>query len=266
MQHLAIHLQWKIRFRTYSPLRFDRLPIRLPRPSVFRSKKSFAQNGMVTVRCNDRRAADQGGTTMSKIRVSQEQKRQRHIQQMKERLERLNGKPVPFFVASSCTPEMEEAFLEHILAFEESNQQPLFDHLVKGGVQLPEPDALDDAQLHRKLWEVIQAMALMGHYLSSTDHLSDRQLYELLWTRELREPTTVIPSNPDFACHIDILGGCSTEDLQLRLKYYADEEDRLDWARQFPEDTIPPHETPPYDRDRHLPGPPTGDTRTRYPF
>lgn len=203
---------------------------------------------------------------MSNTRVLQAQKRQRHIKEMKERLEHLNGKPVPFFVASSCTPEMEEAFLEHILAFEEANQQPLFSHLVKGGVQLPKPGVLDDAQLHRKLWEVIQSMALMGHYLSRTDHLSDRQLYELLWTKELREPTTVIPSDPNFACHIDILGGCSMEDIELHLKYYADEEERRDWAQQYPEDTIPPREIPPYDRDRHLPGPPTGYTRTREPF
>ena len=43
------------------------------------------------------------------------------------------------------------------------------------------------------------------------------------------------------------------EDVQIGLKYYDDEEERFHWHKSFPEDTIPDHEDPPYDRDRHLP-------------
>jgi hypothetical protein len=37
------------------------------------------------------------------------------------------------------------------------------------------------------------------------------------------------------------------------LKYYADEDARRDWLKDFPDYDIPVHENPPYDRDRDLP-------------
>ena len=80
-------------------------------------------------------------------------------------------------------------------------------------------------------------------------------MYERLWNHLLREPVTLMPDNPDFACHIDVIGCCSQEDLQIYLKHYADEETRKQWARDSPDDVIPAHEDPPYDRDRYLPEP-----------
>jgi len=197
-----------------------------------------------------------GGNSMSKVNESSEQKRARHIQEMKEQYQRFMRSSITPFLGLFKSPKEEEAFLEHILFMEGVVEQPLFDLLEMSGVQLPPPQALDDATLQTKLWEVIKGMALLGHYLSSTDHLSDRQLYEVLWTEILREPTSVCPNDPTASCHIDILGGCSEEDLQLRLKYYADEDERLACAEQFPECIVPPHEPLPYDRDRHLPSPP----------
>ncbi len=197
---------------------------------------------------------------MSETKESREQERNRHIQEMKEQLRHHFGSMEAAFLGKFGSPKEEEEFLEHILFIEGVGEQPLFDLLQKGGIQLPQPAALDDTQLQTKLWDVINGMALLGCYLSSTDHLSDRQLYEVLWTEILREPTSVCPNNANAACHIDILGGCSEEDLQLRLKYYADDEERIDWAEQFPEDTIPSREPLPYDRDRHLPAPPTSFT------
>lgn len=45
----------------------------------------------------------------------------------------------------------------------------------------------------------------------------------------------------------------SERDIPAWPKYYADEETRQCWAKDFPNDVVPPHEDPPYDRDRHLP-------------
>ncbi len=198
---------------------------------------------------------------MSKTQEPQEQKRNQHIQEMKELLQQHFGKSGVLYGGKFDSARQEEEFLEHILFMEGIGEQPLFDLLENGGVLLPRPADLDDAELQTKLWEVINAMALLGCYLSRTDHLSDRQLYEALWTNILREPTAVCPNNPNAACCIDILGGCSEEDLLLNLKYYADEEERLDWAREFPDDIIPSNEPLPYDRDRHLPEPPCFSTR-----
>ena len=179
--------------------------------------------------------------------------RKRHIEEMKDKLKRHLGNPESLYLGEFKSLKEEEEFLEHVVFMEGVEEQPLFDQLKKAGVRLPHPEDMNDSQLHTKLWEVINSMALLGHFLSSTDHLSDRQLYESLWHEILREPATICPENSTASCHIDILGGCSPEDLQLRLKYYADEEERLNWAQDFPEDTIPQHEPLPYDRDRHLP-------------
>jgi hypothetical protein len=52
-----------------------------------------------------------------------------------------------------------------------------------------------------------------------------------------------------------LLGGGSEEDNQLYLKYYADDDWRQHWHEDWPDDLIPAHQDPPYDRDRLLPKP-----------
>ncbi len=182
------------------------------------------------------------------------ERRSRHIEELTEKLKRLGGESPLIGFDPDCPDEAREKFLEQVIKFEGLEDRPLFDALLEGGVQMPRPEELDDRDLTGKLWEVIRAMELFGHFLHHTDHLSDRELYRVLWTDTLREPTTVMPENPEFACFIDIIGSGSHEDLRLYLKYYADEDERRDWAEEFPEDKIPEHVAPPYDRDRHLPG------------
>ena len=64
------------------------------------------------------------------------------------------------------------------------------------------------------------------------------------------------------AWHIQLLSSGSDEDNYLYLKYYADDDWRRQWHKDFPSDPIPEHEELPYDRDRLLPkadyGEPTG--------
>lgn len=184
-----------------------------------------------------------------------EQERMRRIKQLKQEISRKSGDPENVWMSDSLNPEIQEQFLKRVLAVEAMEERPLFDLLRNKGIELPPAAQLDDTQLSAKLWEVIIAMARVRHYLSRTDHLSDRALYELLWTDILRQPTLIDP-DPNAACHIDILGGCSDEDIKTNLKYYADEEERLDWADEYSEEEMPPHEPLPFDRDRHLPGSP----------
>ena len=120
---------------------------------------------------------------------------------------------------------------------------------------MPEPAALDDGALTAKLWEVIKGLAMLRNFLERTDHLSDRELYEFLWKRGLRDETPVEPLDATEEFHLDVLGGCSAEDLHLNLKYYADGDERRDWAENWPEDAMRAHEDLPYDRDRRLPQP-----------
>jgi hypothetical protein len=120
------------------------------------------------------------------------------------------------------------------------------------GIDLPPADELDDAALTAKLWEVIHALAARNTFLSSTDHLSDRELYTHLVEECFHEITKDLVA-PRWVHGIDILGGGSEEDIELYLRYYADDDTRARWAKDWPNHPMPPKEQPPYDRDRHLP-------------
>jgi len=63
------------------------------------------------------------------------------------------------------------------------------------------------------------------------------------------------PLGSGWNCHIDFLSSGSDEDNYLYLKYYADEDHRQRWHNDWPNDVMPPHEDPVYDRDSKLPKP-----------
>lgn len=127
-----------------------------------------------------------------------------------------------------------------------------FDRLTELGVELPSPDALSDEEVTAKIWEVAEGLKKLHVFLGSTDHLSDRELYVHLWTDSLREESFIC-TLPHAACHIDLVGTGSDQDIDTWLRYYADEVDREIWIHEWPLDPVPPHEDPPYDRDRFLP-------------
>jgi hypothetical protein len=129
----------------------------------------------------------------------------------------------------------------------------IFELLVRRGVPLPGPDDVQDVDIRSVLWRVIHALADEGVLLDCTNHLSDRELYLLLWTRFLREEYPVVSDHGAMTMHIDMLGAWSNEDVQTYLRYYAEEESRRNWEQNFNEN-IPEHVDPPYDRDRFLPG------------
>jgi hypothetical protein len=116
------------------------------------------------------------------------------------------------------------------------------------------PAELDDISLSERLTEVIGALATLRCYLEQTDHLSDRELYEWLWSDALREET------PDLtklggAWHTSPIGACNDDDTKIFLKYYATTRARQQWQCEFPDEVLPPPSPLPYDRDRHLPRP-----------
>ena len=178
---------------------------------------------------------------------------QARIENLKRQVKEHGKGDIISFGVDECPSELQEQFWEHVLSFEQGQHITLFETLVNGGLSLPSPETLDEAQLSKKLWQVINAMSLLGVFLYSTDHLSDRGLYEHLWHDSLREEGFFQPTNQDLACHLDILGSGSEEDIFLFLKYYANDEERSFWADDFPLDDFPAPEKKPYDRDRLLP-------------
>jgi len=120
------------------------------------------------------------------------------------------------------------------------------------------PAELNDLQLPGRLWEWLYAAAARRFFFCSTNHLSDREFYNLLWEQWLDEPTADIPLEAETNTTTIIsefnAGGLTLE--QIYLRYYADEDDRALLRSTDPGMIFPPHEDPPYDRDRHLPTPP----------
>jgi hypothetical protein len=123
-----------------------------------------------------------------------------------------------------------------------------------GYAPLP-PGELDDRQLSGRLWELLYAAAACRFFFSSTDHLDDRSLYTLLWEEWLDEPTADIPPEAETNTNLIIAEfdarGMTADEIWLR--YYADEDDNALWLSTDPNFVFPPHEDPPFDRDRFLP-------------
>lgn len=157
------------------------------------------------------------------------------------------------FASPMMTPEMELAFLEQVYAME---SQPNITHahqLIAKGVPLPPPDTLSDTELHDKLWEVIHKLAELRVFLENTNHLTDRELYELLWTDLLNEFTWDMSDSVNGAMHLDIIGSGSEEDTAIWLSYYASDFDRESWQDEFEDEVLPPRKAHKVDRDAALP-------------
>lgn len=138
--------------------------------------------------------------------------------------------------------------------FEEGPTTTTFEQLIAAGIQLPEPDAMADADIRTKVWEVLAGLATLRVFLDQTDHLTDRELYAKLWHDVLREEVPAI-DEIGFNSHVDLAMSSDDGHSNLYLKYYADEKAREWWRKDFPDVVIPPHEEPPFNRDWLVPRP-----------
>ena len=180
--------------------------------------------------------------------------RKKRIDELKRQADELAGGETLAWKSDDLSPEMEEEFLQNIEAYESASWTTHYQQLEEADVEMSDPATMDDEKLTSKLWEVIEALARMRAFLNSTNHLSDRELYTELSSEVLREETRAMVLDEYSAWRIDLIGSGSEEDVYLWMKYYADEETRRQWMKDFPDYEMPEHEDPPYDRDRHLPG------------
>lgn len=192
---------------------------------------------------------------MSHTQFADEPNQEERISKLRAEVEKLGGSTMSL---ESMPADMEEEFLRHVLEYESAEPISLLRLLENSGLEVRSPDQIDDETLSLKLKEIIERMASMGAYLLHTNHLSDRALYEYLYREGLREEAVLFPENPSYAYMIDLTGSGSEEDNQVFLKYYADEKYRRQWANDWPDDSLPEHEDPPFDRDRFLPQSPIG--------
>ena len=192
---------------------------------------------------------------MTFTQFADEPDQEERIAKLRQELEKLGGSALTL---ESMPADMEEEFLRQVLEYENAEPTTLFRLLENSGLEIPPPDQIDDDAVKIKLNDIVCRMATLGAYLLHTNHLTDRELYVYLYHDGLREEAVLFPENPSYSYMIDLTGSGSDEDNQTYLKYYADEEHRKQWAHDWPDDVLPDHEDPPFDRDRFLPQSPHG--------
>jgi hypothetical protein len=151
-----------------------------------------------------------------------------------------------------CTPDCE---------FDEmSPSLTLSEVLADLDVELPSPARLKKRELTTTLWKVIHALLSQSIVLCNTDHLSDLELYTLLWNETLREEFVICPY---CTLHIDMTETGADDGIAIYLKYYASEEHRDIYQDIHPDFKMPEHVEPPRRRDHLIPDipPPIGRTR-----
>lgn len=165
---------------------------------------------------------------------------------------RLAGGDMNSFGIDNLPPDIAEQFLQRVIAFETAPMITDFAQLTADGVELPDPEAVPDAKIRAVLWRVIVALSKHQVFLERTSHLSDRELYSVLWHDVLREEHAALREGDTGAWHVDIPG----DDAQATnyLTFYASDRERLRWREDFPDVQVPPHRDPAYDRDAALPG------------
>ncbi|MDF3130006.1 hypothetical protein P0Y35_12430 [Kiritimatiellaeota bacterium B1221] len=172
---------------------------------------------------------------------------------LKKRLKELGGDE--FYNVPCMDRETELTFLEQVYAIEAEPTVTYAHQLIAKGVELPSPDTMDDDTLSCKLWEVIHGLADLRVFLENTGHLTDRELYQQLWTDALNEFTWDMSHCCNGAMHLDLLGSGSEEDTRIWLASYADDIQREEWATQFPDESLPAKQKPVCERDQILPKP-----------
>jgi len=132
------------------------------------------------------------------------------------------------------------------------------ERLQSAGIRVPHPQLVSDTEIHGVLWDVLDGLARMHVYLLSTDHLSDRELYEILWRKYLSQLVPCLaPENTSISL-IDMAWADGPEDETTFLVYYADSLIRRHWTQDHPGSVLPKRRKRIYDRDSQLPQPNPG--------
>lgn len=135
------------------------------------------------------------------------------------------------------------AELERIDRFfegEEAGEIPL-EVLRADGTDIPAVPPEDAAALRAKSFEIIEAMFEIGMVVESTDHLSDAELYRFLVDDALLHETIISVAGETW--DISPIGSGGEEDNAIYLRYYADDDYREQWHRDFGE-PLPPKGKP----------------------
>jgi hypothetical protein len=127
-------------------------------------------------------------------------------------------------------------------------------------IDVPNPEKLSEKTLTTKLWQVIHGLLRHNVVLCNTDHLSDRDLYALLWKETLRREFT---KGRHHTLHLDMTQTGVDNGMGTYLKYYASEAQRQMYLEVYPDYKMPKRVEPPLRRDHLIPDGPEQRTGKR---
>ncbi len=164
--------------------------------------------------------------------------------ELRDELERYFDESISRVNVQQWTLAAENEFLASMLAWEQAPILPIY-RWFEPEVRLPRPETLSDGDLSQILWDVIGKLFAKRIVLDFTDHLSDRELYRLIYCDILpaREKKLDYPSS---YLHWDCTGAGG--DSEVWLRYYASQEERQEWAESYRQ-PLPPRTPPPYPRN-----------------
>lgn len=153
-----------------------------------------------------------------------------------ESLDLLNWRRLP--------TDQENEFLASMLAWERAPVLPIaswFDPPLR----IPSPEALADEAVHEILWRILDQLAEKRIFVEHADHLSDRQLYCVLY-RDILPAHEKHLDPPRHALRFSCVD--ARTDAETWLRYYASDTEREQWAEETGDDP-PAAEVPRYPRD-----------------
>lgn len=164
--------------------------------------------------------------------------------QLRDELDPLYDESIGRVNARSMTTSSENEFLESMLEWERAPILPI-SQWFQPELILPHPDRLSPTQLSTVLRETITKLYEQQIVLDFTDHLSDYQLYCIVF-RDILPAHEKKLSRRNSYLHWDCAN--TSDDPDAWLRFYATEEEREIWAQENDADP-PPQEVPPHQRE-----------------
>lgn len=163
--------------------------------------------------------------------------------QLRDELEPFFDESIAMFNNRELPTKVENDFLASMLAWERAPVLPI-SQWFDPELSLPHPDSLSAEALHDILWDTIHKLFEQRIVLDFTDHLTDRQLYSLIYRDILPSHEKRIENRNSFL-HWDCAN--TESDPEIWLRYYATPDERSMWAEEQ-EVELPPTECPPFPR------------------
>ena len=163
--------------------------------------------------------------------------------QLRDELEPFLDESVEAVNTHQMPTHVENEYLASMLEWERAPVLPI-SRWFHPELRLPNPDQLSEPELHRILWQTIEALHGQHIVLDFTEHLSDQELYCLIYRDILPSLEKKIDRTNTYLhwqC-IDV-----NQDPEIWLKYYATDDERKAWQQDFG-GALPSCEPPPFPR------------------